>query len=1524
MNLTPEELQFFRAQRLAASTEAIAFNHALCGQLLAVIPQTQQPGPSFPVPLATMTHMELNAWKDLLVQFFDGKNCYAQMLPILANWKPDIMAVAPAPPALSDNQKADALLMALTNEHHATLSFNFRVPMGSANYDQLHTQHNSAMLRNISPDLLTAIKTSLVRQFPENLAQYAEISYDAIPEDVFVKFLLLKMSTVNETDKEDMTTEFQKIRMQQSPNFDFAAYRLFVGQFLRLREMFRPYLKSWSNKRWAELFRDGLQGSLLFDKANELAKGVSEADIGNFDIFREAIETDATALKQTSNTHPKIAAAAVREERDKARKASSAGRTARVVTAIPSDSDQHAAKKSWKDRPLSKGQKCFNCPATHKVFECEEACRLSTCTLPTEKHSAKDCPSILNDALFQQLLKVEYNPISKSPITTDSSCHSCHSGRPLKRAARNQYDTGSNVVVSTGKALFGGVVTPATTEDTITAADGRHMKISGTFPVGNDIGHVIDRATDNLIPQRCLENSGLATLLVDSQLYLINNESAKSLLSTLDPKDIVSTIQSDNDQYFFSEQVMSNIAKRLSNKSTCVARYHTIRFPTLKDLVIFWHHNLDHINITKLISIVENKLIKGLPTELTVQAIRKYFPHDCLPCSIGNLQSLSHPLASIFNRKVPIGAWWSIDFKKMSGTDKERQVTSYSGSTHLFIAIDYASSRVYIKGAKGTKNAVQYIKSLDEFNTRKGYTMQGLSLDAEFATKQVVAYLQNPSTNKEYTVRHKEGDETRYTTSTDLIIMRAQAIPYEHFTLGEIERFNRTIHETTTKKATAQSSANDDRLWESSAYDTVDKFNACPTSNHPTASPYQLYDKFTLDLGQTPLLPFGITVVAQIPPPLQTVRTGRGFEAVVTGRAPEHSHGIKLFNPATKREITRRTFKVIGDHPIKGLVFNDPITIEISPEDDEIEITDNNEAYLSKIVSGTANNYDNIQLPKTDEPAATALILPTADLPADDENIDYMPLKTQLKKQKYVKRYLNKIGKKFKDEEILFQIADVVSEKDKPKSLFFKYFDSSKPIPVTDTDFEYSVCSDVLQGDWADFNFAKYVAKAITKARKTNMPTNYESMLKHEQYALLNEAMLIEFDSWKELDAIHPNFKDIDWTTVNPKDIGDLMLIFDKKFKPDGTFEKFKCRMVFRGDRWINKENLSVYSTGVHIDALMLFLAIVATEDLDLWKLDVKTAFLYGKFPTGMTQYVRSPHGVPSNILPKKFQLGSCVYGHPLANSQWDKEFKSTLSSACAINTDDTLFATPFDSILKQNIKNQANEKYHTTTEDPAVNYLGMTLVRNRNERTIDIFLPKFMQEMTIKYPLLPDAKYPSTPMASSRYLSIADRKDKEILLSIEQISKMREIIGDLLWIAMHTKPTIKYALNVYSRKISPNPTQFDYNQLLRIMHYCIGTKDEPRRIGGKHGVSLQATVDSSFPSTDDMKGQSAYSIHVSGGGAVIFDTHKHTATAGSSAESEIYGNSYADKSIKWARNFCLELGQIYQMGQKLLSRTRL
>jgi len=85
-----------------------------------------------------------------------------------------------------------------------------------------------------------------------------------------------------------------------------------------------------------------------------------------------------------------------------------------------------------------------------------------------------------------------------------------------------------------------------------------------------------------------------------------------------------------------------------------------------------------------MISIVENKLIDNLPLELSVPNILKFFPDTCLKCSIGNLQALQHPFPKLFNPNVPIGAWWSVDFKKYSGADDDKQVKALKGFTHFF------------------------------------------------------------------------------------------------------------------------------------------------------------------------------------------------------------------------------------------------------------------------------------------------------------------------------------------------------------------------------------------------------------------------------------------------------------------------------------------------------------------------------------------------------------------------------------------------------------------------------------------------------------------------------------------------------------------------------------------------------------------------------------------------------------------------------------------------------------------------
>ena len=183
-----------------------------------------------------------------------------------------------------------------------------------------------------------------------------------------------------------------------------------------------------------------------------------------------------------------------------------------------------------------------------------------------------------------------------------------------------------------------------------------------------------------------------------------------------------------------------------------------------------------------------------------------------------------------------------------------------------------------------------------------------------------------------------------------------------------------------------------------------------------------------------------------------------------------------------------------------------------------------------------------------------------------------------------------------------------------------------------------------------------------------------------------------------------------------------------------------------------------------------------------------------------------------------------------------------------------------------------------------------------------------FLDECQAKYPLAEGELYPSCPMDYTKELSEEDLEDQAVLLNAKEITEFQALLGDCLWITMHTKPNVKYPVNFASRTVSPAPTLYDYLQALRIMHYCIGTKGVPRRIGGKFGAVLTATVDSSFASHKDLKGQSCYTIHMGGGGAVAMDTKKQTLTPQSSTESEIYGNVFMLPKLIWSRNVCYEL----------------
>ena len=69
------------------------------------------------------------------------------------------------------------------------------------------------------------------------------------------------------------------------------------------------------------------------------------------------------------------------------------------------------------------------------------------------------------------------------------------------------------------------------------------------------------------------------------------------------------------------------------------------------------------------------------------------------------------------------------------------------------------------------------------------------------------------------------------------------------------------------------------------------------------------------NLSTYPLLRFGSVVMAHVPVSQQVALGSRSFQTYAVGVAPGVKGGVRWYNPATKRIIIRRSFKVIGPDP---------------------------------------------------------------------------------------------------------------------------------------------------------------------------------------------------------------------------------------------------------------------------------------------------------------------------------------------------------------------------------------------------------------------------------------------------------------------------------------------------------------------------------------------------------------------------------------------------------------------------------
>ena len=160
-------------------------------------------------------------------------------------------------------------------------------------------------------------------------------------------------------------------------------------------------------------------------------------------------------------------------------------------------------------------------------------------------------------------------------------------------------------------------------------------------------------------------------------------------------------------------------------------------------------------------------------------------------------------------------------------------------------------------------------------------------------------------------------------------------------------------------------------------------------------------------------------------------------------------------------------------------------------------------------------------------------------------------------------------------------------------------------------------CQQVL--DDANYIFAPPVSATQRRANKahtvatrgvTDKAMEYAQAMAHPEAPGLKAALV------DELKSLSPNEH---WEAFLGKetDIPKGRLIYSKAifsivYNPDGTFKKYKARLVARGDI-LQSKSKDTYSSTVSSQATRLLLGIIAEHDLDLRSFDAKTAFLYNR-----------------------------------------------------------------------------------------------------------------------------------------------------------------------------------------------------------------------------------------------------------------------------------------------------------------------
>ena len=378
--------------------------------------------------------------------------------------------------------------------------------------------------------------------------------------------------------------------------------------------------------------------------------------------------------------------------------------------------------------------------------------------------------------------------------------------------------------------------------------------------------------------------------------------------------------------------------------------------------------------------------------------------------------------------------------------------------------------------------------------------------------------------------------------------------------------------------------------------------------------------------------------------------------------------------------------------------------------------------------------------------------------------------------------------------------------------------------------------------------------------------------------------------------------------------------IFKKKLDAQGNIERYKARLVAKG--FMQREGVDfneVFAPVSKPTTLRTLLGMVASQDLELHQLDIKTAFLNGELEE--TIYMQQPRGYEEGSTNTVCLLKKSLYGLRQAPRAWHTRLKQELehmgftaseadpglytahfkhtSIYLLVYVDDILIAAKTQEAI-DHVKARLTDACDVRDLGPAKYFLGMSLDRDRKSQTLKITQERLATELVHRHGLI-QGETKSVPMSPAIKLT---QPEEGSILDKEKF-QFCELVGSLLYLSACTRPDIAQSVGVLARCMA-KPAMEHWTAAKAVFQYIAGTLSSGITFSNNMAV-MEGYCDSDYGGDMDTRRSTTGFVFTLCGAAISWSSKLQPTVAVSTAEAEYMAAAQAVKEALWLRKLIME-----------------